>query len=85
VADGSGSYTVTHHFAPNSPQRFSLSISGARCRVYVRAVNVDYNASLARSEFSYDNRTQAAGGNTDLQAAYPNCRVALGDRQPCLR
>ena len=64
AVDGSGSYTITRHFAPNASPSWASLINGARYRVYVRAMRDGYT-SLATSEFSYDNRPQAPGDKTE--------------------
>ncbi|MCY3905174.1 MAG: hypothetical protein OXF76_18585 [Caldilineaceae bacterium] len=63
AADGSGSYTITEHFSPQSEPAMVPLINGARYRVYVYARQADYTL-LARSEFSYDNRPQAPGDDS---------------------
>ena len=64
AADGSGSYTITRHFSPDSDPRMVPLINGAGYRVYVHAKQGDYT-SLARSEFSYNNRPQASADNPE--------------------
>ncbi len=64
AADGSGSYTITYHFSPGSDLRMVPLINGARYRVWVSAIQGHFT-SLARSEFSYNNRPQASGDNPE--------------------
>ena len=64
AADGSGSYTITYHFSPQSEPTMVPLINGARYRVYVNARQADFTL-LARSEFSYNNRPQAPGDNSE--------------------